>query len=385
MESLQKLHPLLKTFVENGPAGNSLAVMHQGKTVFKDYVGFADIVTKKPISEDTIFRIYSMTKVVTCSAALLLYERGLFLLNDPLEDYLPEFKNPQVYREEQGEMVVSPATRSITIKDLFMMTSGLTYPGDGNPTERHVAKALEEMTEKQRKTSTARDLSKLLASIPLAFDPGTKWHYGFSHDVLGALIEVVSGKKLSEFFDEEIFQPLGMEDTFFKIPEHKRHRLASIYNREEDGTLTKEETMDEQFHPSATFEAGGAGLLSTLGDYSRFAHMLANGGEWNGTRIIGSKTIQLMATNHLTDIQKPSYHWDYLRGYGYGLGVRTMVDPAEGGINGSIGEFGWSGLAGTWVLIDPKEQLSAVYMQQMLPNFEAIHQPRLRAVIYGAL
>ncbi|WP_100407555.1 serine hydrolase domain-containing protein [Bacillus solitudinis] len=385
MESLQKLQPLLRSFVEKGPAGNSLMVMHQGRTVFEDYVGYADKESQIPVKEDTIFRIFSMTKVVTCTAALMLYERGLFLLNDPLEEYLPEFTNPQVYRSEQGETVVSPALRSITVKDLFTMTSGLTYPGDRNPTERQIAKALGELNKTQRENSTSRDLSKLLASIPLAFDPGTQWRYGFSHDVLGALIEVVSGKRFGEFLDEEIFKPLGMRDTFFNLPEDKKHRLASIYNREADGTLIKNETTDEQFHPNAMFESGGAGLLSTLGDYGRFAYMLANGGEFNGTRIIGSKTIQLMATNHLTAEQKRHYNWDYLKGYGYGLGVRTMIDPAEGGINGSIGEFGWSGLAGTWVLIDPKEKLSAVYMQQMLPNFEAIHQPRLRAVIYGAL
>ncbi|WP_088102969.1 serine hydrolase domain-containing protein [Halalkalibacter urbisdiaboli] len=382
MESSKKLQPLLRSFVEKGPAGNSLAVMHQGKTVFEDYVGYADKESQLPIGKDTIFRIYSMTKVVTCTAALMLYERGLFLLNDPLEAYLPEFKDPHVYRSEAD---ASPASRSITVRDLFTMTSGLTYPGDGNPTERQIAKALGELNETQRKNSTSRDLSKLLASIPLAFDPGTQWRYGFSHDVLGALIEVVSGKTLGEFLDEEILKPLGMRDTFFTLPENKKHRLASIYNREEDGSLIKNETLDEEFQPNATFESGGAGLLSTLGDYGRFAHMLANGGEFNGTRIIGSKTIQLMATNHLTAEQKQYYNWDYLKGYGYGLGVRTMIDPAEAGINSSIGEFGWSGLAGTWVLIDPKEKLSAVYMQQMLPNFEAFQQPRLRNVIYGAL
>ncbi|MFC4320459.1 serine hydrolase domain-containing protein [Litchfieldia salsa] len=385
---MQRLHPLLKSFVEKGPAGCSLAVMHQGKLVFEDYVGFADKDLQKPVTEETIFRIYSMTKVVTCTAALMLYERGYFLLNDPLEEYLPEFKNPSVYRlNEQGEWIVTPAKKSILVKDLFTMTSGLTYGGEGDESERQVSKALSELNDRDMygEKATVRNLSKLLASIPLAFDPGSQWRYGFSHDVLGALIEVLSGKSFSDFLNEEIFKPLEMLDTFFKVPDDKQHRLAAIYDRSEDGVLIRNESMDRQFHPNSTFESGGAGLLSTLKDFSNFSHMLANGGELNGVKIIGKNTISLMGTNHLQSEQMKQYNWDYLAGYGYGLGVRTMIDPAVGGLNSSIGEFGWSGLAGTWMLVDPKEKLSAVYMQQMLPNFEAYHQPRLRAVIYGAL
>lgn len=389
MHPLQlKLKPLLNDFVENGPAGCACSVIHQGKTIFEDFVGLADTDARKSITSDTIYRIYSMTKVVTCTAALMLYERGLFLLNDPLEEYLPEFKDPQVYRiNDQGEVYISPATRSITVKDLFTMTSGLTYPGDTNETERHVAKAMKKLEQNNAigEKMTIRTMSKSLASIPLAFDPGTQWHYGLSHDVLGALIEVISGKRFGQFLKDEIFDPLNMNDTFFRIPEDKRGRLCSFYTRDEDGGLTKNTDMDVHIQPNSTFESGGGGLLSTLSDYSRFAHMLANGGELAGERIIGRKTIELMATNHLTTANNQNLNWNYLSGYGYGLGVRVMVDPALGGSNSSVGEFGWSGLLGTWVLIDPKEKLSAVFMQQMLPNFEAYHQPRLRSVIYGTI
>ncbi|MEK3886835.1 serine hydrolase domain-containing protein [Bacillus sp. FSL K6-3431] len=389
MNPLQlKLQPLLSDFVENGPAGCACSVIHQGKKVFEDFVGLADTDTKKAITSDTIYRIYSMTKVVTCTAALMLYERGLFLLNDPLEEYLPEFKDPQVYRiNDCGEKYISPATRSITVKDLFTMTSGLTYPGDANETERHVAKAMEilEQNNELGGKMTIRTMSKSLASIPLAFDPGTQWHYGLSHDVLGVLIEVISGKTFGQFLKDEIFDPLDMNDTFFRIPEDKQDRLCSFYTRDDVGGLTKNTEMGVHIQPNAIFESGGGGLLSTLSDYSRFAHMLANGGELDGERLIGRKTIELMATNHLTTSNNQNFSWNYLSGYGYGLGVRVMVDPALGGINSSVGEFGWSGLLGTWVLIDPKEKLSAVYMQQMMPNFEAYHQPRLRSVIYGAI
>ncbi|MCT2536867.1 beta-lactamase family protein [Aquibacillus koreensis] len=379
-----KLNNLLNSFVEKGPTGCSMQVMHQGKNIFEQYVGYADMETNTPISPDSIFRLHSLTKVVTCTAALILYERGEFLLHDPLEEYLPEFKNMQVYKKDnQGEIYTTASQRSITVKDLFTMTSGLTYPGDGSETERQAGIAMEKL-KKENKLSN-RQLSKALAAIPLAFEPGKEWRYGLSHDVLGALIEVISGKSLGDFIKDNIFEPLDMNDTFFIVPENKVNRLACLYNRSEEGELSRNTAFDEHFQPESSYESGGAGLLSTLNNFSRFAHMLASGGEWNGQRILGEKTINLMTMNHLNEEQMQQFNWDYLRGYGYGLGVRTMINPAQGGSNSSIGEFGWSGLAGTWVMIDPKEKISAVYMQQMFPNFEAYHQPRLRSVIYGSL
>ncbi|RKL67847.1 serine hydrolase [Salipaludibacillus neizhouensis] len=385
MKELNNLQPLLKDFVANGPAGCAMTVTYQGENVFEDYIGLADMESENEISPDNIYRIYSMTKVVTCVAALILYERGLYLLNEPLEKYLPEFKNPQVYRtDEKGDVYTSPSSRSIHIKDLFTMSSGLTYEGDGDETERHVQKELASISDQQENLQL-RDLSKILASIPLAFDPGTQWRYGFSHDVLAAFIEVVSGKKLGAFLKDEIFDPLHMNDTSFRLTEEKKHRLCTLYTLDESGDMMKETNLDRHFHPKSLFESGGAGLLSTIRDYSRFAQVLANGGELDGVRLLGKKTIQLMATNHLEPEQLTYFNWPYLVGYGYGLGVRVLINPSLAGTNSSIGEFGWSGLAGTWVLIDPKEKLSAVYMQQMLPNFEAYHQPRLRNIIYGAL
>ncbi|RXI96332.1 class A beta-lactamase-related serine hydrolase [Anaerobacillus alkaliphilus] len=380
MEGLERLRPLLKSFVEKGPAGCALTVTHHGEQLFEEYVGLADVESNRSIGPETIYRIFSMTKIVTCTAALMLYERGLFLLDDPLEEYLPEFKNAQVYRrDKEGGIYTTPSTRPILIKDLFTMTSGLTYGGRNDETEIQVQKVLA-----SGEGMTLRNMSKTLASIPLAFDPGTEWRYSFSHDVLGALIEVVSGKTLGQFFKDEIFDPLDMKDTFHRIPQDRVERLCSLYNYTTSG-LTKNIAFDRDHQSDASFEGGGSGLLSTIGDYSKFAHMLANGGELNGVRILGKNTIQLMATNHLSSEQLTNYNWPFLSGYGYGLGVRVMMDPTVAGINSTLGEFGWCGLAGTWVLIDTKEKLSAVYMQQMMPNFEAYHQPRIRNVIYGAL
>jgi CubicO group peptidase (beta-lactamase class C family) len=195
---------------------------------------------------------------------------------------------------------------------------------------------------------------------------------------------VLSGQTFEEFLKKEIFEPLGMINTSFRIQEDKRDRLCVMYNRAEDGTLTPNTSMDAPYQLGCRHESGGGGLLSTIGEYSRFAQALANGGQLDGVRILSPKTIQLMATNHLSPQQLNDFNSEQ-SGYGYGLGVRVMIDPVAGGSNGSIGEFGWAGMGGSWLLIDPKEELSVVYMQQMLPGFEEYTANRLRAGIYGAL
>jgi len=388
MNSFDRLTPLLEGFVEKGPAGCAALVAQRGKVLYEKYVGLADIEKRKTITSDTIYRIFSNSKPITCAAALILYERGAFLLNDPVSDYLPEFKDLKVWRSTNGAASEAPpAKRPVRIKDLFTMSSGMSYPGDASETARQTAIMQRDLDQKARAGSKydVRTLSRGLAKIPVAFEPGTGWLYGLSHDVLGALIEVLSGKSFGQFLQEEIFDPLGMHDTSFRLPKAKQDRLCTLYDRSMDGVLTPRTDMDAHYQPDATFESGGGGLLSTIGDYSRFAQMMACGGRHQGTQILGRRTIQLMSTNHLDAQQLADYNWDYLAGYGYGLGVRVMMDPPAGGCNGSLGEFGWSGLAGTWLLVDPKEEFSAVYAQQMMPNFEARHQPRLRNVIYGAL
>ncbi|NHN29078.1 serine hydrolase domain-containing protein [Paenibacillus agricola] len=382
MDRFQRLTPLLKSFMEKGPAGCACTVVKNGEVLYEESFGYADLANHKKIGADTIYRIYSMSKVVTCAAALMLYEKGLYLLNDPVEAYLPEFKDISVYSyNELGSRTVASASGSIRIKDLFTMSSGLTYGGELTETERQTRTLMQNAVS----TMDMRALSKALATVPLAFEPGTHWKYGTSHDVLAALIEVLSGESFGEFLRKEIFEPLQMVDTSFRIAEEKRDRLCLMYDRAEDGKLTLNTNMDAPYQPGCSYESGGGGLLSTIGDYSRFAQALARGGELAGARILSPKTIQLMGTNHLGPQQLKDFNWTQMSGYGYGLGVRVMMDPAAGGINGSIGEFGWAGLAGSWVLIDPLEQLSVVYMQQMLPSLEPYIHPRMRAVIYGAL
>jgi CubicO group peptidase (beta-lactamase class C family) len=390
MDKFKRLDPLIRDFIEQGPSGAACLVSRRGEILYQECFGYADLETKKPIALNTIYRIYSMSKLITCTAALMLFERGLYLLNDPLEKYLPEFADPQVYRyNEKGELFTSPAASSIKVKDLFTMTSGITYGGSQTETERHTSKLLNELKQKEAAGGEKGDnrmLAKVLAEVPLAFDPGTQWKYGLNHDILGALIEVLSGKPFGQFLKEEIFEPLGMKDTFFRIPDEKKQRLANIHNYSQDGTLTKNTALDADFQLDAVFEGGGGGLLSTLADYNQFSQMLAQGGELGGVRILSPHTIRLMTSNHLApqqlaDLQKSPHH----AGYGYGLGVRVLIDPPAAGSNSNPGVYGWSGMAGTFVFIDPKEELSVIFMQQMLPNFERNYQARIRSVVYGAL
>lgn len=386
MEDFSGLTPLLKHFVDHGPAGCACSVSLEGEQMYENYVGYADLESKKPIVKDSIYRLYSMSKVVTCTAALMLYERGLYALNDPLEEYLPEFKDMNVLKyKDDSQMYISPAKNKIRVKDLFCMSSGMPYSSDPMEVSRLMKKAEDKLGKETGGKYNVRQMSRALSEVPLAFEPGTHWKYGMSHDVLGAFIEAVSGKSFGEFLKDEIFDPLNMDDTSFRITEEKRNRLVVWYNKTPDGQMTPKTDADQHLQPDSTYESGGGGLLSTLSDFTKFAQVLACGGKKHGIKLLSRKTIELMSTNHLTPAQLADFDWPYHAGYGYGLGVRVMMDPPAGGCNGSLGEFGWCGYTGPWVMIDPKERLSAVYMQQLLPNLEEYHQPRMRAVIYGSL
>jgi len=374
MNSLQKV----------GIPGVDLAIYLKGNEVYRYHTGFADISMRKPISRDSIYQFYSMTKIITCVSALRFYEEGVFKLDDPLSDYLPEFKDMEVrHTGKNGELHTVPAVNPIRIVDLFTMSSGFTYEYLDN---------LKELGKRTDGNFTLEEFSEALAKDPLFFEPGTRWEYGLSHDVLGRLIEVLSGKKLGEYFYDHIFAPLGMEDTFFRLPVEKEYRMVVPYRYDEDSkTHKKPDIAPLRFDLDAKYESGGGGLLSTVDDYAKFANALCAGGtalSANSTyyyKILGNATIELMRTNHLDEVKMRDYKWTHHGGYGYGLGVRTMIDKAAGGSNSSIGEYGWSGMAGTFVLIDPAIDLTYVYAQQLIPSKEEYVSARLRNVIYGCL
>ena len=371
-----------------GIPGADLAVFIEGKEVYRYFTGYADVESQIPVAPDTLFPIYSMTKVITCAAALRLFEEGRFLLNDPLADYMPEFKKMTVrLTRGNGSMVEEPARNPIRIADLFTMSSGYTYDTSGYAA----------FTKRNKSNFSLKEMASALAKAPLCFEPGTRWNYGFSHDILGALIETLSGKTLGEYFYENIFAPLGMTETSFKVKKEKHYRLATCYTynaKERTHAKTDVALPLAYLNPSSVYylsddyalEMPGGGLISTVDDYAKFANALCAGGTAeNGYRLLSKATIELMRTNHLDDIRMRDYDWVSHEGYGYGLGVRTLVDRAAGGINSSIGEFGWAGLAGTYVLIDPARRLTYVYAQQVFPSYEEIIAPRLKNVVYGCL
>jgi len=384
MAQAKHLDALMQKFVKNGPAGCGIAVAQHGKTIYEGYFGMADKENARPIDESTTYRLYSMTKVITVTAALMLYERGEFLLNEPFYEYFPEYKDTQVVIPTgQGFYDIRKANNPILIRDAFGMTCGLPYGGGNSPTAQAIRKFNEEMDAKGNYTII--DFVKGLANVPVAFEPGTRWAYGHGHELVAALIERVSGKKVSQFMQEEIFDPLGMQHTGYHFKGNDRENMAVLYSRDENGNMTPDTTRDRDFEPDATFEGGGAGLYSTVRDYLRFTQMMANGGEIDGVRILSSKTIDLLRANRLNDVQLKDFRNSYVDGYGYGLGVRVMMDKAAGNSNSSVGEFGWTGVMGTWTSIDPSEGFSAVYMHQMNPNQEEYHHLRVRAAAYSLL
>ena len=379
----------------NGPAGCGLSICESGKEIFCECAGYADLEAKRRMKPDDIIRLFSNSKVFTNALALTLYDKGRFLLTDPVSDYLPEFSNSVVgFFTNNGTFSTRAVQRPVRIMDLMTMSSGLTYGtqmagGENSQTNIRIQREMDAL--ESAGGYTTRAFAKAMASVPLLFDPGTQWHYGYSHDVLGALIEVAADMSFGEYLQKAICGPLGLADTSFFLPEEKRPRLARQYRAPgQNGDREISEGLDNSYNPAHRFESGGAGLLSTMNDFSRFATMLAMGGAIDGVRILSRNTIDLMRTNHLGPQQLAAFYaaqdngWEFARGYGYGLGVRTMVDKVWAGSNGSVGEFGWSGAAGTWLMADPAAALSAVYVQQVLPNpFESYCHPRLRNTVYA--
>ena len=373
----------LRRFVDSGEiAGCTAKIIRNDEVCFEGSYGYANREQKKPMSEDTIFPIASMSKVITVAGILKLYEQGLFKLWDPVSEYLPGFRNPKIAVEKQdGSVEIVPAGGEVTMRQLFTMTSGVPYPRDDTAAAR-IRKAKDaEYQDQGLPLPETREYCNLVGQLPLAFEPGEKWMYGFSIDILGGVIEVLSGKTLGEYLRAEIFEPLGMQDTGFFVPEKKQERIATLYYIREG--LAPDDRKHRTEKPS--FEKGGGGIYSTVRDYSRFAQMLLHGGTLDGERILGRKTIDLMATNHLTPQQLASYNWQTQRGYGYGLGVRVMMHPETADINGSVGEWGWDGVHGNWFCVDPKENLTCVYLTSNIPGDHYRFIPKLMASMYASL
>ncbi len=379
-ERLERLTNAMNAHVEAGHfTGAVAAIAREGKIVYFETYGDQDREADVPMADDTIFRIYSMTKAITGVAVMMLYEEGHFTLNDPVAKYLPTLHARKVAieneedtgsmrkrrrREKSKEKVLEtvPAKRQMTIRDLLRHTSGITYGDRGTKTGH-----LYEKADVNSKKITIEEMVERLGAIPLESQPGTRWQYGLSIDVLGRLVEVVSGMPLDQFLETRIFAPLGMKDTAFHVPEEKHARLVKLYAPapKHQVKLSTASAQDEYLTKPIRLRGGG-GLVSTAMDYLRFCQTLLNNGELEGTRILGRKSVELMRMNHMGDILDNGRSW-LERGAGFGLTFAVNLDPGLNGELGSVGEYNWSGAAGTAFWIDPVEKLTGVFMINILP------------------
>lgn len=386
--NLKHLKPIMENEINKGSIhGSAIRVIHKNQIVYQDELGFADKENGKPINRDTIYRIYSMSKPVTTVAAMILYERGLLDLLAPVSDFLDGFKNQKVITDNG----LVEAKRPVTVSDLLNMTSGVVYPDMGFMAGRLMEELYTEVDNRWREGNPVNtiDFCNMIGERPLEFHPGERWRYGASADIVGGIVEVVSGKKLSVFLEEEIFRPLGMVDTGFYVPKEKLDRFSVLYEFIESKKQLEICNWSHlglgDFKAPPAFESGGAGLISTIEDYSRFALMLANGGTYNGIRILGSKTIEFMTTPALNTEQLKTFDWESMKGYNYSNLMRVLVDPVEAASNGSVGEFGWDGWTGPYFFVDPKENLVMLHMIQKCGGGIPSLIRKYRSIIYSAI
>jgi CubicO group peptidase (beta-lactamase class C family) len=387
-QKLERLGELATEMVETGyVAGVNCMVLQHGRELAYYEAGYRDVAGSKKMTRDTIFRLYSMTKPVTSAAAMILLEEGKIDLLDPVSKFLPGFQDQYVI--EKGVKV--PVTKPATIQNLLNMTSGLVYPGEGNPAEIRNTPLMEEIIAKLSTPEALKtvDIANRIGELPLAFMPGTTWQYGLSADVLGAVIEVVSGMSYGEFLKKRIFEPLGMQDTAFYVPAARQDRLAKVYRETEDGLVEEhfshlgiQNTMERE----PAFESGGAGLTSTIDDYARFTQMLLQKGEYQGKRILSPETVRFMTTAHVSAQQQKGVEtWESLAGYTYGNLMRIMTSPESAGGLGSLGEYGWDGWLGTYMMNDPAHELTFLMMYQRTDSGTVGYSRKMRNVLFAAL
>jgi CubicO group peptidase (beta-lactamase class C family) len=394
---LARIAPAMQAYVDRGVyAGVGVVVAHRGEVAYSGQFGWRDREANAPMTEDAIFRLYSMTKPIVCTALMTLVEEAKLTLFDPVAKYIPAFAAAQVLGAD-GKLVA--ANRPMTVRDLMTHTSGLTYGFlEDSPVCRDYARG--KLFDARATLAAAIED---LASFPLAFQPGERFHYSVGVDVAARIVEVVSGQPLGRFLEQRLFAPLKMNDTAFVVPTPKRARVAAMYGRPDitqAGVTSRtafeqwragyNERIDgvETSYPvdaPGVFERGGHGLFGTAGDYFRFAQMLGNGGALDGVRVIGRKTLELMHSNHLPLALLPIEIGGMpLPGYCFGLGSRVLLDVAASGAPGTAGEYGWSGAAKTHYWVDPREQVVGLFMTQSMLSFD-LPELELRALAYQAL
>lgn len=387
IEKLSRMQEVLEESVKNNEiAGANLCVIHNGEEVYYAQAGYADIAGNKKIERDSLFRLYSMSKPITAAAIMLLMERGIVDLLDPIGKYIPSFNNITV-ATENGDV---PLDRPVTVKDCLDMTSGLTYNFDPDGASKDCAKMYDEIDKRLYSDNpmTTLEAISMLGEGRLAFQPGEGWRYGTSADVLGAVVEVASGMKFGEFLEKEFFAPLGMKDTGFRVPNDKKERLTKVYEIS-DGGLNEYHGnhlgICNHMDADIQFESGGAGLVSSIEDYRHFSQMLMNKGTYKGRQYLSPQTVEYMTTCHLTPWQQEMMKgWENLRGFSYGNLMRVMTDEGLGVFNGSLGEYGWDGWLGPYFSNMPKENTTFMMMLQLTDAGTFTLTRKLRNVLAAA-
>jgi CubicO group peptidase (beta-lactamase class C family) len=387
--TMNQIKEVLHTGIKNGDvAGANMLVIKDGQESLYHEDGLADIASNRPIKRDTLFRLYSMTKPITAAAVMILLEGGQIDLFDPVCQYIPGFIGQKV--DAYGQLI--PVMRDVTIKDLLSMTSGLVYPNDENLAGEATLELFQEIDQKLlgEKALSTLEIANRLGQCPLTFQPGTSWQYGTSADVLGAIVEVVSGQKFGRFLEQKIFEPLGMRDTGFWLPQEKRNRLATAYEMTnkndrfpyEGNHLGIINAMDRQ----PAFESGGAGLVSTIDDYARFAQMLMNRGSLDNVQILKPKTVNYLTSSTLQAEQQENFDlWHTLSGHSFGNLMRVMTDHRQAGLLGSNGEYGWDGWLGAYFCNCPEDNLTILIMMQKKDAGTTSLTRKLRNTVYASL
>jgi CubicO group peptidase (beta-lactamase class C family) len=368
--------------------GCQVVVSRHGHVAHYSALGLMDIERGKPMGDDTIFRIYSMTKPITSIALMQLYERGLFQLNDPVHRVVPGWRDARVYVSGEGENMETRAPdRPITFRDMLCHTAGLSYGATGHPVDK-MYRALE---VRRHSGETLASFVGKLTQAPLHYSPGQRWMYSYATDVCGHLVEALSGMPLDRYLQTHVFEPLGMRDTAFHIDDRRLDRFAANYQRARDKSLTLiDDPRKSSYFGTPAFLSGGGGLVGTIADYLRFCEMLRCGGALDGERIIGSRTLRLMTRNHLaggrdlTAMAVGAFSETAYEGVGFGLGFATTLSEAQAGTLGA-GDYFWGGAASTIFWVDPVEDLVVIFMTQLMPSATFNFRGQLKNIIYSAL
>ena len=373
---LDRLERFVRADVERGRIpGAVMLVMRDGKVVMNKAIGQQDAAKGIPMRGDSIFRIYSMTKPIVSVAAMMLVEEGKLQLSDPVSMHIPELKGLKVGVEKADGLDIVPATREPTVHDIFRHTSGFTYGVFG----KNMVKELYTKAGVDGWDQTNAEFIKKLATVPLMSQPGTQWEYSRSVDVLGVVIERISGQTLDKFLEARILKPLGMKDSGFWVPAEKQARIAEPFPVDPD---SKQPVKLTEIRQEPKLLSGGGGMVSTAADYLRFTRMMLNGGELDGVRILSKKTVEYMTTDHIGPVRGPAYLPG--PGYGFGLGVAVRLTDGQAATPGSAGDYNWGGLGGTYFWVDPKEKLIAIWMMQA-PGQRVYYRGIYRNGIYGAM